>query len=98
MPTHDCGLGGVELTRRLRQPRLATNHAGTLRREANFKVRLLRNRAHTAGHRTLERLGRAFLRAWLRLDVGGHVGSVVLALNFWSVELYLHTHGVRDRS
>src|SRR5206468_7373790 len=98
MPAHDRSLGGIELARGLRQPRLAADDAGALGREADLKIGLLRDRAHAARHRALERLGRAFLRGRLRLDVGGHDGSVVLALNFWDVALYVYTYGVRDGS
>ena len=96
MAAHDRGLGGIELARGLRQPRLAADDAGALGREADFQIGLLRDRAHAARHRALERLGRAFLRGRLRFDVGGHDSSVVLALNFWDITLYLYTHGVRD--
>ena len=72
IPAHDCGLGGVKLARRLRQPRLAAHDAGTLGREADLEIGFARDRAHAAGHRALERLGRAFLGGRLRLDVRGH--------------------------
>ena len=73
MPAHDRGVLRVELARRLGQPRLAAGDAGALRRVGDLKVRLARDRAHAAGDRALERLGRGLLRRVLRLDVGGHL-------------------------
>ena len=70
VPAHDRGLAGGELARRLRQPDLAADHAGALGREGDFEVGLARDRAQAAGHRALERLGRAFLG-------GGSVGLVL---------------------
>ncbi len=72
MAAHDRGFRLGQLARRLRQPRLAADHAGTLGRERHLEVRLARQRAHGAGDRALERLGRRFLGRGLRLDVGGH--------------------------
>jgi hypothetical protein len=40
-----CSLGGVELSRRLRQPRLAAHHARTLGCEGNLEIGLARDRA-----------------------------------------------------
>ena len=68
VPAHDRRLGLGELARRLRQPRLAAHQAGPLRREGHFQIGLARQRAHAAGDRALERLGRRVLRRRFRFD------------------------------
>ena len=72
MAAHDCGIGGRELARRLRQPRLAAGSAGPLRRERDLEIGPVRNRAQAPGHRPLERLGRGFARRTLDFDVRRH--------------------------
>ena len=67
MAAHDRGLGPGELARRLRQPRLAADHAGPLGRERHLELGLARDRAQAAGDRALERLGRGFLGGALGL-------------------------------
>ena len=76
MAAHDRGFLARELARRLRQPRLAADHAGTLGGVGDLQLGLARDRAQAAGHRALERLGRRFPDAGLRFDVRGHLQSL----------------------
>jgi hypothetical protein len=72
MPAHDRSLARGELARRLRQPDLAADNAGTLGGEGDVELALARDRAQAAGHRALERLGGGLFRPRLGFDVGGH--------------------------
>jgi len=78
MATHDRGVRAGELSRRLRQARLAADDAGALGREGDFELGFARDRAQTSGDRALERLGRRFFAGRFWFDIGGHDGPVRL--------------------
>ena len=79
MAAHDRGIRSAQLSRRLRQARLAADDAGPLRREGDFELGFARDRAQAPGDRALERLGRRLLRGIPRLDVGRHPGAQLSA-------------------
>ena len=79
MAAHDRGVRAGELSRRLRQARLAADNAGALGREGDFELGFARDRAQTSGDRALERLGRRFFRGISRLDVRRHPGAQLSA-------------------
>ena len=76
MAAHDGRVAGIELARRLRQPRLGAlgraDEVRPLRREGDFEIGRPRERPHAAGDCALERLLRRFGLAW-RLVVGGQI-------------------------
>ena len=67
MAAHDRGVRAGELSRRLRQARLAADNAGALGRERDFELGFARDRAQTSGDRALERLGWRFFEGFLGL-------------------------------
>jgi len=66
---HDRGIRTAELSRRLRQARLAADDSGAFRGEGDFELWLAGDRAQASRDRALEWLGRGVFRRISWLDV-----------------------------